>query len=65
MPDLADWAHQIRLDGRNAVHEEKPFSKKKAKCLSTFIKLILLYLFSLPRMIEQVQKATPDNADHE
>lgn len=50
MPDLADWAHQIRLDGRNAVHEEER--------LSTFTNLILLYLFSLPGMIEQAQKAT-------
>ncbi|MDE0705487.1 MAG: DUF4145 domain-containing protein, partial [Rhodospirillaceae bacterium] len=24
--DLAEWAHQIRLDGRSAVHEEEPFS---------------------------------------
>lgn len=65
MPDLADWAHQIRLDGRNAVHEEEPFSKEEAERLSTFTKLILLYLFSLPGMIDQAQKTIPDDANHE
>ena len=30
-PDLAKWSHQIRLDGRNAVHEEKPYEKEDAE----------------------------------
>ena len=44
-PDLAKWAHQIRLDGRTAVHEEEPFSKEEADRLHTFTNLVLQYLF--------------------
>ena len=35
-PDLAEWSHQVRLGGREAVHEEEPYSKAEAERLSTF-----------------------------
>ena len=64
MPDLAEWAHQIRLDGINAVHEEEPFSKEDAERLSIFTKLVLLYLFALPGMLEHARYAPPDDSDN-
>ena len=58
--DLAEWSHQIRLDGRNAVHEEKPYGKEDAERLYTFTNLVLLYLFTLPGMLK---KARDDAAE--
>ena len=52
-PDLANWAHQIRLGGNDASHEEAPFSKDAAEELASFTKLVLLYLFTLPGMLEK------------
>ena len=54
-PDLAKWAHQIRIAGKEAVHEKKPFSKEDAQDLYDFTHLVLLYLFTLPEMLEQAR----------
>ena len=54
-PDLAKWSHQIRLDGRNAVHEEKPYEKEDAERLHTFTRLVLLYVFTLPGMLKKAR----------
>ena len=59
-PDLAKWAHQIRLDGNDAVHEEYPFSKNDAEKLRDFTHLVFLYLFTLPGMLEESQKKTEE-----
>ena len=53
-PDLAEWAHQIRIDGKDAVHDET-FSEERAHDLRAFTELILLYLFTLPKMLEDAQ----------
>ena len=53
-PDLAKWAHQIRLGGRDAVHKD-PASKDDAKELHDFTELVLLYLHTLPEMLERAQ----------
>ena len=62
-PDLADWAHQIRLDGNNAVHEEQPFSRKEAERLKTFTELVLQYLFTLPGMLQEARKGEDSATD--
>ena len=54
-PDLAKWAHQIRLDGNNAAHGGKPLSKKDAQSLADFTNLVLLYLYTLPGMLVQAR----------
>ena len=56
--DLADWAHQIRVDGNEATHEEEPFSKDDAQRLHDFTHLALIYLFSLPGMLEKAKAST-------
>ncbi len=58
--DLAEWSHQIRLDGRNAVHEEKPYEKEDAERLHTFTRLVLLYLFTLPGMLKEARSDVED-----
>ncbi len=59
--DLAEWSHQIRLDGRNAVHEEEPYSKEEAERLHTFTNLALQYLFTLPGMLKEAKGAELDD----
>ena len=54
-PDLAKWAHQIRLGGRDAVHKKEPSSKEDAQDLHDFTELVLLYLYTLPGMLERSQ----------
>ena len=53
--ELAEWSHQIRLGGNNAMHEEKPFTQKEAKDLSTFTYLVFQYLFMLPGMLREAR----------
>ena len=60
--DLAEWAHQIRLDGNEAAHEEESFSREDAERLQTFTELVFRYLFTLPGMLEQARRAPEDNA---
>ncbi len=50
--DLAEWAHQIRLDGNEAAHEEEPSEEEDARRLCAFTNLVLLYLFTLPGMLD-------------
>ena len=59
-PELAKWAHQIRIDGNDAAHEEKPFSEEDAKRLQTFTELVLIYLFMLPGMLAKVRDEQTD-----
>ena len=58
-PELAKWSHQIRLGGNDAMHEEEPFSEKDAQRLADFTKLVLLYLFTLPGMLDRASGLEP------
>ena len=57
-PELAAWAHQIRLDGNDAAHKEKPFEEEDAKNLCEFTRLVFYYLFTLPGWLEKFQNRT-------
>ena len=59
-PELAKWAHEIRLGGNDAAHEEL-FSEKEAKDLALFTQLVFQYLFMLPGMLEEA-RSDPDEA---
>ncbi len=56
-PELAEWAHQIRLDGNDAAHEEEPFSEEDAARLQIFTSLVFQYLFTLPGMMQEARGA--------
>ena len=64
-PDMVEWAHEIRLEGNNAVHEDKPFSKDEAEHLFAFTHLVFLYLFTLPGRLEEAQGAAAKAANSE
>ena len=62
-PALAEWAHQIRLDGNDAAHEEDAFSEEDAKRLQMFTELVLTYLFKLPDMLKRAQGIPEEEAE--
>lgn len=58
-PDLKDWAHEIRLGGNEAAHDEQPYTELEAKELFDFAELYLTYVYTLPgRLKERRDRAT-------
>jgi HEPN domain-containing protein len=56
-PELKDWAHQIRLGGNDAAHDEDPYTKEEAEDLLSFAELYLTYVYSLPGRLKARQEA--------
>lgn len=57
-PDLQEWAHQVRLGGNEAAHDEEPFDKADAEELLDFVDLYLTYVYTLPgRLAERKARA--------
>lgn len=52
-PELAKWAHHVRLEGNDAVHDDDPFTAEEAEALFEFTELVLMYLFTLPGMLKE------------
>ncbi len=52
-PELAKWAHHVRLEGNDAAHDEDPFTAEEAGALHKFTELVLMYLFTLPGMLKE------------
>ncbi len=50
--DLKIWAHKIRLEGNEAVHDLPKPSKEQTLELQEFAELILIYLFTLPAKVK-------------
>lgn len=47
-PDLQAWAHEVRLGGNDAAHDEDPFTLEEAAELLAFVELYLTYVYTLP-----------------
>lgn len=56
-PDLKDWAHQIRLGGNDAAHDEDPYTKDEAEDLLGFAELYLTYVYTLPGRLKARKQA--------
>ena len=57
-PDLKDWAHQVRLGGNDAAHDEDPYTQDEAEELLSFVELYLTYVYSMPgRLAARRKKA--------
>lgn len=52
---LAEWAHQIRLDGNEAVHEMEG-TDEEAREIVNFTKIFLQYVFELPDTIQKARE---------
>lgn len=51
--ELAQWAHEIRLSGNDAVHDLDPYTIDEAGELLTFVELYLTYIYTLPGRLEE------------
>lgn len=51
---LADWAHQIRLEGNSAVHKMEG-TQEEAEELVEFTKLFLQYTFEFPSRVNAIR----------
>jgi hypothetical protein len=60
-PDLGKWAHEVRLGGNEAAHDEAPYLQPEAEELLDFAELYLTYVYTLPRRLEE-RKAKADAA---
>lgn len=52
-PDLRDWAHEIRLGGNDAAHDEDPYTEPEAVELLDFADLYLTYVYSMPGKLKE------------
>lgn len=57
-PALKEWAHQLRLDGNDAMHEIDEASIEDAEQMHQLTKYLLMYLYTLPHQIEDANKAS-------
>lgn len=48
---LKDWAHNVRLDGNNASHEDDELCDEDLDQLAAFTKFFLIYAFTLPKQV--------------
>jgi len=58
-PDVAEWAHRVRMLGNEAVHEEEPPSRADIEDLRGITEMVLRYLFTLPEMVRRRREAAP------
>jgi hypothetical protein len=50
--DLQAWAHKIRLEGNEAIHEIDEPTKEQAAELALFTEMVLTYLYTLPAKVK-------------
>lgn len=63
-PEMADWAHIVRDEGNDSVHDESEASKEGATELLAFTETFLMYAFTLPGMIAS-RRQGDDNETNE
>ncbi|AZS50057.1 DUF4145 domain-containing protein [Entomomonas moraniae] len=54
--DMESWAHIIREDANDAIHTDIIFTKEEAQELLDFTEVFLMYLYTLPKMVEEKRK---------
>ncbi|WP_347467546.1 DUF4145 domain-containing protein [Burkholderia stagnalis] len=50
--DLKEWAHRIRLEGNDALHDAEEFTSETAGEMMEFTRMVLMYLYTLPERIK-------------
>lgn len=50
-PALKDWAHELRLDGNEALHGDKPADEELATRMERLTYFLLTYLYTLPAQV--------------
>lgn len=55
-PALQEWAHELRLDGNEALHGDEDATKEMADQMHHLAYFLLTYLYTLPEQINQVRE---------
>jgi hypothetical protein len=50
--DMRIWAHKIRLEGNEAIHEDAEPTAEQATELQLFTQLLLVYMYTLPAKVQ-------------
>ena len=58
--DMAAWANHVRIIGNSAAHDEDLPTKEEIEDLQQFVRLFLMYLFTLPGMLKESRKINRD-----
>jgi hypothetical protein len=54
-PELQAWAHELRLDGNEAVHGDEEATADMTDQMHEFCRFLLIYLYTLPAQVEAAQ----------
>jgi hypothetical protein len=54
--DMQDWAHELRLDGNEALHGTDDATEEIADQMHHLAHFLLVYLYQLPAQIEQARQ---------
>ena len=54
-PELKTWAHELRLDGNDAMHGEEEATQQMVDQMHEFCKFLLIYLYTLPAQVKAAQ----------
>jgi len=57
-PAMKQWAHEIRVLGNDATHEEEPFDMAECARLREFTEILLTYVFTMPGRLAERRAAT-------
>lgn len=60
--ELAEWAHEVRVGGNDAAHDDDPFTREDADDLRNFIEYFLRYAFTLPSAVKRRSKPVTEAA---
>lgn len=53
--DLKDWAHELRLDGNDAMHDSGETTKEDAIQTRELTRFVLMYLYTLPESVKSMR----------
>ena len=54
-PDIQKWAHELRLDGNEALHGDEDATEEMVDQMHHLTYFLLTYLYTLPNQIEEVR----------
>lgn len=54
-PAIQEWAHELRLDGNEALHGEEDATEDMAEQMHHLTHFLLTYLYTLPKQIAKVR----------
>lgn len=49
--EISNWAHEIRIEGNEAVHGDDPETPEDVAAIHEFCRGFLIYTFTLPRLV--------------